>query len=110
MSRKEALERGKQEADKWYENYCNGFKNGNQLSKFTTEQLQNELDTRTNYHTAREIKTLRVGLGLTLEEFGGMLKPPASKSNVSSWEKGSCLPNRKRMKQIKKLALDGHPG
>ena len=109
MSRKEALERGKQEADEWYENYCKSFKNDNGLSKCTTDQLLSELDTRKNYHAAREIKSLRLSLGLTLEEFGNKLNPPANKSNVSRWEKAKCLPNRKRMLAIKKLALDGHP-
>jgi len=49
------------------------------------------------------IKLIRKQLGLTMEEFGKKLKPHATKSNVSKWEKGICTPNNHRLKEIEKL-------
>lgn len=49
------------------------------------------------------IKLIRKQLGLTMEEFGKKLKPHATKSNVSKWEKGACVPNNHRLKEIAKL-------
>ncbi|MBO0481533.1 helix-turn-helix domain-containing protein [Candidatus Enterococcus courvalinii] len=49
------------------------------------------------------IQAIRISLGYTLEEFGENLTPPASKSNVSRWEKGKNIPNKARLLSIAKL-------
>lgn len=49
------------------------------------------------------IKLIRKQLGLTMEEFGKKFDPHATKSNVSKWEKGACVPNNRRLKEIAKL-------
>ncbi|MDT2990077.1 helix-turn-helix domain-containing protein [Enterococcus casseliflavus] len=49
------------------------------------------------------IKLIRKELGLTMEEFGKKFDPHADKSNVSKWEKGACVPNNRRLKEIAKL-------
>lgn len=49
------------------------------------------------------IKLIRKELGLTMEEFGKKFDPHADKSNVSKWEKGICVPNNHRLKEIAKL-------
>lgn len=46
------------------------------------------------------IKRIRHEMGFTLEEFGNVLNPPASNSNVSRWERGVNLPNSQRMSEI----------
>lgn len=48
------------------------------------------------------IQQIRRNKGMTLEEFGKLFD--AGKSNVSKWEKGSSLPNNKRLKSIADLA------
>ncbi len=73
------------------------------LKHFTTQELIEELEIRENYHLAREIRELRMGRGLTLEEFGKLFRPPANKGTVSGWEKGKCSPNRKRTKVLREL-------
>ena len=50
-----------------------------------------------------KIKLIRKQLGLTMEEFGKKFDPHATKSNVSKWEKGACIPNNRRLKEIAKL-------
>ena len=42
-------------------------------------------------------------MGITMEEFGELFDPPASKSIVSRWEKGVSVPNNRRMKRIAEL-------
>lgn len=57
-----------------------------------TEPDKNEVGIR--------IRTLRNKHGLTLEEFGLIFDPPASKSIVSRWETGKSLPSSARIKVI----------
>lgn len=47
------------------------------------------------------IRKIRFSKCLTLEQFGNLFH--AVKSNVQSWENGSCLPNKKRQLAIAKL-------
>lgn len=49
------------------------------------------------------IASIRDLHGLTLEEFGKKIDN-ATKSNVSKWEKGTVIPNRKRLQMIADLA------
>ena len=49
------------------------------------------------------IKEIRLNLGLTLEEFGKLLEPRATKSNVSKWEKDDNKPNDLRIRQIAEI-------
>lgn len=48
---------------------------------------------------ALKIKTIRLNMGLTLQEFGEIVGH-ASKGLVNNWEKGVNRPNRRRMKII----------
>lgn len=48
----------------------------------------------------KRIKSLRTRKGLTMEEFGKIFDPEASKSIVSRWEKGKTLPSSERLKQL----------
>lgn len=48
----------------------------------------------------KRIKALRTQKGLTMEQFGGLFSPPASKSIVSRWEKGQSIPSNDRIKKI----------
>ena len=49
------------------------------------------------------IKSIRLSLGLTMEEFGKLFDVAALKSNVSGWERGNHLPNANRLKKIAEL-------
>ncbi|EAD9138940.1 helix-turn-helix transcriptional regulator [Listeria monocytogenes] len=49
------------------------------------------------------IRDIRISLGLTMEEFGKQLYPPATKGTISKWENGKYLPNRSRLTQIAEL-------
>lgn len=49
------------------------------------------------------IKSIRLSLGLTMEEFGKLFDVAALKSNVSGWERGNHLPNENRLKKIAEL-------
>lgn len=60
-------------------------------------------DKNINSEIGKRIQEIRVSLGYTLEEFGENLTPPASKSNVSRWEKGKNIPNKARLLSIAKL-------
>lgn len=51
----------------------------------------------------QRIKNIRVGLGLTMKEFGEKFEPKASDSNVSRWERDIEKPNNARLKQITEL-------
>lgn len=51
----------------------------------------------------KRIKSIRLQLGLTQENFGGLFD--ATKGNVATWEKGSSLPTADR---IKKIAIIGN--
>lgn len=46
------------------------------------------------------IKSLRTSRGMTLEQFGELFYPPASKSIVSRWEAGKSMPSNERLKAI----------
>lgn len=48
----------------------------------------------------KRIKALRTQKGLTMEKFGELFEPPASKSIVSRWERGKTLPSSERIKKI----------
>lgn len=49
------------------------------------------------------IKLIRSNLGLSMEEFGKMLNPVATKGTVSKWENGKYIPNNERLKTIADL-------
>lgn len=49
------------------------------------------------------IKSIRQSLGLSMNEFGQLFNPPASKGVVSNWENDYNLPNNTRLKKIAKL-------
>ena len=49
------------------------------------------------------IKLIRTSLGLSMEEFGKMLRPVATKGTVSKWENGKYIPNGERLKNIAAL-------
>lgn len=48
----------------------------------------------------QRIKSIRLSLGYTLEEFGSKMNPTASDSIVSRWEKGVSIPNNGRLVDI----------
>ena len=49
------------------------------------------------------IKNIRLGLGLTMEEFGELFYEPAAQSIISRWEVGKSVPNAHRLKKIAEL-------
>jgi len=51
----------------------------------------------------QRIKSLRAKKGLTMEKFGELFQPPASKSIVSRWERGKTLPSSERIKKISEI-------
>lgn len=53
--------------------------------------------------TEEKIRQIRKNLGLSMEEFGKLFNPPASKGGVSNWENGYNLPNNERLKRIAEL-------
>lgn len=52
------------------------------------------------YEVGKRIKGLRTSKGMTLEQFGELFNPPASKSIVSRWEAGKSIPSNERLKVI----------
>lgn len=48
----------------------------------------------------KRIKAIRTSKGMTLELFGQIFDPVASKSIVSRWESGKSIPSNKRIKTI----------
>lgn len=56
-----------------------------------------------NIEIGQRIKSIRIRLGLTMEEFGKKFTPVAAKGAVSNWEKGNYLPNNERLKKIAEL-------
>lgn len=56
----------------------------------------------TNIKRGQRIKTIRQQLGLSQEEFGHLITPPANRSAVSKWEHGNG-PVGARMRQIAKI-------
>ncbi|CAD5902399.1 helix-turn-helix domain-containing protein [Carnobacterium maltaromaticum] len=49
------------------------------------------------------IKTIRLSLGLSMEEFGKLFTPNVDKSLISRWEKEVNLPNNERIKRIAEI-------
>lgn len=49
------------------------------------------------------IKLIRKNLGLSMEDFGKLFTPKASKGVVSNWENNYNLPNNERLKKIAEL-------
>jgi len=49
---------------------------------------------------AKNIKNIRLELGLNQEQFGKIFAPNADKSIVSRWERGKSVPNADRLKLI----------
>ena len=47
-----------------------------------------------------KIKSIRKERGLSLEDFGKLLKPPADRGQVSRWENNKNKPNNERLKSI----------
>ncbi|MEY8597699.1 helix-turn-helix domain-containing protein [Mammaliicoccus lentus] len=58
----------------------------------------------TNENIARNIKSIRTHLGLSMEDFGKKFDPIAHKSLVSKWEKGLTKPSINRLKRISEVA------
>lgn len=54
-------------------------------------------------NTSEKIRRIRKELGYTIQEFGKLFNPPASKGLVCNWEKGRNLPNKSRLKKIAEL-------
>lgn len=50
-----------------------------------------------------KIKKIRIGLGMTMKEFGKEFEPEASDSIVSRWESDVSMPSTKRIKRIAEL-------
>lgn len=50
--------------------------------------------------TGERIRSLRTSRGMTLEQFGELFDPPASKSIVSRWEAGKSIPSNERLKNL----------
>lgn len=53
--------------------------------------------------TGQKIKSARIAKGLSMEQLGERLTPPASKGAVSNWENGYNLPTEKRNKQLQSI-------
>ncbi|KGL42105.1 XRE family transcriptional regulator [Listeria sp. SHR_NRA_18] len=52
----------------------------------------------------KNIKSIRLSLGVTLEQFSQMFTPPTTPSIVSKWERGVSLPKPDRLKQIAEIS------
>lgn len=50
--------------------------------------------------TGERIRLARINKGLSMEQLGMKLTPPASKGAVSNWENGYNLPNNSRLSQL----------
>lgn len=53
--------------------------------------------------TGERIKKIRQKTGFSMEKFGGLFEPAASKGVVSNWENNYNLPNNKRLKRIAEI-------
>ena len=49
------------------------------------------------------LRKYRVSQGLTLQDIGLMVEPPADKSTVSKWESGKYLPNLGRLSMLAEI-------
>lgn len=52
---------------------------------------------------ADKIRTIRLNLGMSMDEFGKHLSPVATKGTISKWENGRYIPNNTRLQQIADL-------
>lgn len=53
---------------------------------------------------ANKIRNIRLGLGLTMEEFAERIDDNSRSGTVANWETGKNAPNPKRLKRIAELA------
>ena len=60
-----------------------------------------KLNEPNNHNVGQRIKSIRISLGLTMEEFGKRFD--TSKGTVNNWEKGRNLPNKNNLKAIAEL-------
>lgn len=51
----------------------------------------------------QRIKSIRLRLGMTTDDFGKLFIPTASKGTISKWENGRYLPNNTRLVKIADL-------
>ncbi|WP_191991496.1 helix-turn-helix domain-containing protein [Lentilactobacillus buchneri] len=79
------------------------MENGDQQMRFLN-QTQYQTTRKDKETLGRKIKSIRFGLSYNLADFGQLFDPPASATNVSRWETGKNLPNKKRLKVIADLA------
>ena len=56
-----------------------------------------------NNEIGLKIKEIRLSMGLTMEDFGQMFDPPASKGVVSNWENFYNYPTMGRLERIAEL-------
>lgn len=56
-----------------------------------------------NVDVSKRIRNIRKNLGMSMEEFGKLFDPVASKGVVSNWENNYNLPNNERLQRIAKL-------
>ena len=54
-------------------------------------------------NVGKRIRNIRIELGLSMEDFGELFNPKASKGVVSNWENNYNLPNNERLKRIAEL-------
>lgn len=60
--------------------------------------------TTANENLSKMIKSTRISLKMTQEEFGKQFTPPAAKSIVSRWEKAQSIPSADRLLKISQLS------
>ena len=53
--------------------------------------------------TGQRIRKIRKSLGLSMDSFGELFDPPASKGVISNWENNYNLPNNVRLKRIAEI-------
>lgn len=58
------------------------------------------MDKTQKIEIGKRIKALRTQKGMTMQKFGELFDPPASKSIVSRWESGKSVPSNERIKTI----------
>lgn len=72
------------------------------LANITVSELLNEQQS-TKVFIGHKIKDIRVSKRMSMEDFGKLLNPPASRGLVSNWENNYNYPNQSRLKQIAKI-------
>ncbi|MCF7523355.1 helix-turn-helix domain-containing protein [Levilactobacillus brevis] len=60
--------------------------------------------TTENENLSKMIKSTRISMKMTQEEFGKQFTPPAAKSIVSRWEKAQSVPSTDRLLKISQLS------